>query len=70
MRGCAVNLFLEAEVKVIACVGFVALPWIVASPRVWVSACPRIGMMRTGTLPSSKLLCTSQAIQYVLWVHS
>ena len=69
LRGCAVKLLLEVEVKVSTYMGFVALPWIVASPRVWVSACPGIGMIRTETLLSSKLLCTFQAMQCVLCVH-
>ena len=40
------NLVLEAEVNVTTCMDFVALPGIVASPGVWISACPGIGMKR------------------------
>lgn len=69
LRGCTVKLLLEVEVKVSTCMGFVVLSWIVASPRVWVSACPGIGVIRTETLLSSKLLCTFQAIQCVLCMH-
>lgn len=57
MKGCAVSLVLEAEAKVNACRGFVALPGVGASRGVWTSACPGTGVMRTGALPSSKLLC-------------
>lgn len=51
------NLVLEGEVNVTTRMGFVALPGTVASPGVWISACPGIGMKRAGTILSSECLC-------------